>query len=135
MLERLDAELKHGTSRSVQAIRQRARFAILMYNGYQAIDTYEIIGSPDSSIVHDYRRALWMLQHRSESEQMRDAIEDAERAQRAESSRRELMDEGRHKDAWRYAFTRSHAVTRNDNSSGHLVPSGRIRHTIKKDAA
>ena len=135
MLDRLDQEIKHGTSRSAESIRQRARFALLVYAGYQVIDTYEIQGAPDSSIVHDYARALWMLRHKSEAEQMRDAIESAEKRQAQEAAHKDLMDEGRHKDAWRYAFTRSHAVTRNDNRLGQIVPSGRIRHTLKKDAA
>lgn len=128
MMERLTAELRNGSRLPMPAIRQRAAFANLMARGFVAIDTYDIQGAPTFAIVEDYRRAVWLAAHTTDDELFEQIEQRNAAAQMA--ARNDITDPARHRAAWRYAFTRSHAVTRRDQTTANSVKAGRIRHPI-----
>lgn len=112
--------------------KERVRLALLAYQGFAIAETYEMQGEPDGRIVRDWQRALWSLEHMTDDD-LFDAM-DAEKRAAKDAAHRDLTDPARAADAWRYAFTRSHSVTRWDDPTKPAYKSGRTRHPIHRVA-
>jgi len=90
--------------------RGRIQLAYLALQGFAPIEFYT--GEPTYAIVHDFQRALWLLNHTTDAQFFHDL--DAPRERAREEARADLQDDARARDAWRYMFTLSHLVTRPD---------------------
>lgn len=106
--------------------KDKIEWALMALQGFSPIQDY--YGEPDSSVVNDIRMKLWMLEHTSDDQFFRHLEEGREKAQ--QSAHNEMTDSERAKFAWKYAFTRSHTVTRLDDPHKQAlqVPTGRTRH-------
>lgn len=102
MLDNWTANVSAGARLSHQG-KVRVRFAQLTMLGFRTVQQYRI-KDVDSRIVRDFERSRWLWLHTSENEFWRriDATDERDAA-RAQISNPDLA-----KDAWRYAFTRSH---------------------------
>lgn len=100
----------------------RWKLGVLAMQGFRPIAEYRL-REPDERITFDFRRMEWLYHHTSDDELDRLLNDPLERA-RADA-RGEIRDHGRAADAWRYAFTRSHAVTRLDDPMRPISRSGR----------
>lgn len=88
--------------------KARVQFALLALRGFRPVQMYHIAGGePDARIINEFRESRWRWLHTSDNElfQHMDNLQDEQKA-RNEAL---LTDEGLARDAWRYAFTRSHA--------------------------
>lgn len=113
MLDRWSAALISGKRMSAQG-RSRVAFALLALRGFRPVQMYQIThGEPDARIITDFRRSRWEWLHTSDNELFQ-RMDDHESDQKARNEAL-LSDPHAAKDAWQYAFTRSHAVTRRDN--------------------
>lgn len=104
--------------------RDRLALGLLAYQGFSPIAEYTIAGEPDSAIVHDLARRDWL--YRTLSDQAVEASWTADQDAAAAEARADLADEARARDAWRYAFTRSHLV----QHGPAIAASGRTTHRI-----
>lgn len=94
--------------------------------GFRPTSEYTVIGEPSGAIVRDQEVMEYLYRHLTANETERLADEDA--TERADSAQKQLQDDGRARDAWHYAFTRSHAVTRIDDPRRDRVRSGFTKH-------
>lgn len=84
----------------------RHDFALLASMGARPIAEYFLQGEPTSAVVDDFRCRDWCYRHFSDNDVQR--MLDAPHDDKLAESRADLTDVGRARDAWRYAFTRSH---------------------------
>lgn len=105
---------------------RRYLFAQLRLNGFQPTAEYVFRGSPDSSVVIDQQLMDWMYRHTTDTE-LETAV-DADMVKAREEARADMLDTARHAAAWRYAFTRSHSVTRFDDPTKARSKAGRTVH-------
>lgn len=113
---------------------RRYLFAQLRLNGFQPTSEYVFQGEPDSSVVIDQQVMDWMYHNTSDSE-LETAV-DADMVKAREDARADMLDTARHAAAWKYAFTRSHSVTRFDDPTKARQKAGRTIHkTISHRAA
>ena len=87
------------------------RLAQVALQGFKGRAIYDCV-EPDARMVRDIRYTAWLNEHESDAEF--EASLDAEREAKQKAAEADLVDAGRARDAWRYGFTRSHAVTRLD---------------------
>lgn len=89
--------------------RHRVAVAELARQGFRPVQMYTTRDA-DARIVRDFQESQWRMQHLSENDLFRelDQVQEDEKAE----ARRQMEDVGAAKDAWRYAFTMSHSVTR-----------------------
>lgn len=76
----------------------RVELALLAVQGWRFIGEYQRRGSPDWSIVEDFRRADWMFRHLTDDQFF--AMIDAPREQRIAQARADLADPARGRAAW-----------------------------------
>jgi hypothetical protein len=88
--------------------RRTYRMAKLKTYGFQFTAEYHLT-DPDGRIVKDVEVMEFLWRHTSANEH--DRLEDAPKEKEREEALATLQDEGRHTDAWKYAFNLSHAVT------------------------
>jgi len=103
----------------------RVQFALLALQGFRPMAEYREhpkVAGFEGAVVEDFRRMLWKLRHTSDAELFREleAAQDKDRL----AARADLTDPARARDAWRYAFTLSHSVTRHDHPDHHVARSG-----------
>ncbi len=117
-----------GRVRLDQRSVDQANLAVLALQGFRPFGDFYRMTDPDGRIVEDFRRADWLYRTTTD-EAFIEALEAPRLAARHEA-RNELTDYGRAADAWRYAFTRSHLVSRTDpqaepyHSGRTVVPMG-----------
>jgi hypothetical protein len=89
--------------------RYRVALAELARQGFRPVDVYTGRDA-DARLVHEFGQGQWRMQHVTENALFRelDEQEDAEKAEAA----KQMQDVGTARDAWQYAFTTSHSVTR-----------------------
>lgn len=102
---------------------QRHLFGKCRLFGFVPTAEYEVLGEPTAAIVRD--QEVMDFLYRTVSAQEADAMYDHDELQRKAHADAMLTDEHRARDAWRYAFTRSHAVTRFDDPTRRQHRSGR----------
>lgn len=90
---------------------RRYRMAVVARQGFKGRAIYEC-PEPDARLVRDIRYTIWRNTHESDAEY--EASLDAEREAEQRAAHADLTDRARANEAWRYGFTRSHAVTRLD---------------------
>lgn len=95
----------------------RIRQHRLALRGWKQLAVYVVHGDNFGFVVNDVRAARWMRNHTSENELFAEI--DRGEYERRESARAEIASLDRAKDAWQYAFTRSHLV------GGTLTPQDR----------
>lgn len=108
----------------VQEARRMERVGRLQQAGFVYLKEYVVQGVPDGRIARDFEYADWMNRMVVNTEQRFMAQLQAEKDKDREASRKDLADPHRAADAWQYAFTGSHAVTRidaTDKKSGRKV--------------
>lgn len=103
-------------------IRTKRIFGEARRLSFRPTSEYVFQGEPNGSIVRDQETMEFLYRHLSANET--DRLADEEQDARKASAEKELQDEYRAADAWRYAFTRSHAVTRHDDPALQSVRSG-----------
>lgn len=108
---------------------RRHLVAQLRMLGFQPTTEYHVQGEPTAAIVRDQEVMdfLW----RTTSDDALSQMDDAGLVAKQAAARAEMLDEGRAADAWRYLFTRSHAITRVDDPTRDRVASGRTRHFLR----
>lgn len=119
---------KHKIAHVDQRTADRLHFALLACRGFRPIGDYQIQGEVPWAVVEDFRRMDWLYRHTSDNEVDRALNEPREREVAA--ARADLVDPNRAKDAWHYAFTRTHSVTRHDPPDRQRVRSGFVRQPI-----
>jgi hypothetical protein len=107
MLHHWTVSMRAGAKMSRTA-KLRARFAQLALLGFRPVDQYEIVGEPDGRIVRAFAVSRYHWLHTSSNEVWQ-GMDDAEEAQKI-AAKTDMMDDARHGDAWRYAFTKSHSM-------------------------
>lgn len=128
LLRQLDEAILNGSPSEKMALNRRARFARIAYAGYSPVKQYDIIGAPTLAIAKDFHANDWAYKHQSQSEAF-NSIADPN-AQAKADARAELS--SMHNDVWKYAFTRSHAVTRMEPQD--VVHTGVTRYTTNQAA-
>lgn len=118
MLTNWTRNLQAGTRMSDFG-RRRVRFAMLAYLGFRPVQQYDLIGAPDSGIVRDFAISQYLWRHAREDEPL--GRQDIEKQSKIAAARADIADIGRARDAWKYAFTRSHLV------GGTLTPAQRVK--------
>jgi hypothetical protein len=108
--------------------RYRVALAELARQGLRPVEIYAGRDA-DSRLVESFRQGQWRMQHLTENELFRelDEQEDAEKAEAA----KQMQDLGTAQDAWKYAFTVSHSVTRTRTPSLDGPPKRGGRTLIK----
>lgn len=117
----------HG-KRLVEAlheIRSRRIVAEARRLGFRPTAEYTFRGEPNGSIVRDQELMDFLWRHMSMNETSQLEAQDGE--DRRAQALADAQDEHKARDAWRYAFTRSHAVTRHDDPTVQRVRSGFTR--------
>lgn len=99
------------TMTDIPEARRLERVGRLQQAGFVYITEWVVQGEPDARIARQFQYADWMDKHVVNTEHRFMAHMAAEKEADKVASRKDLMDEGRAMDAWRYAFTQSHAVT------------------------
>lgn len=108
------------SKQDVEGAIGRLELALLGLQGWGQVAEYVIRGEPDARILKDYQVSKWLLDNQKYDGEVVDEIMGMQDAQRS-ATERDLADPDRARDAWRYAFTRSHLVTqtyRNTPKSG-----------------
>lgn len=108
----------------VAEARRMERVGRLQQAGFVYLKEYVVQGVPDGRIARDFEYADWMNRMVVNTEHRFMAHMRDEKERGKEEARKDLADPGRAMDAWRYAFTGSHAVTRidqTDKKSGRKV--------------
>lgn len=104
--------------------RHRVAVAELARQGFRPVQMYTTHDA-DSRIVRDFETSQWRMLHVSENELFRelDAVSEDEKAE----AQKQMQDIGAAQDAWKYAFTTSHSVTRTRTPSldGPVKPGSR----------
>lgn len=98
----------------VAEARRMERVGRLQQAGFVYLKEYVVQGVPDGRIARDFEYADWMNRMVVNTEHRFMAHMAAEKEQTKQASRDDLADPYRAQDAWKYAFTQSHAVTRID---------------------
>ena len=93
---------------------RRVRLAQVGLQGFKGRAIYECV-EPDARMVRDLKYTAWLNEHESDAEF--EASMDAEREALQRANLADLTDSARAHAAHQYAFTRSHAVTRQDDRS------------------
>jgi hypothetical protein len=101
---------------------ERIRVAQLRLAGFVVTAEYILKGDPDSAIVNDQRCMDWMFRTMSDDE-VDTAFHAEKEAERVEAHA-DLVDPARANAGWKYAFTRSHSVTRYDAPTSRRARSG-----------
>lgn len=105
MLDNWTANVGAGKRLSPEG-KARVRFAQLALIGVRPVELYRLVGTPDGSVVMDFERSRWRWLHTSDADAERQ-IDESDR-ERAQLSHGALTNPDLAKEAWRYAFTRSH---------------------------
>ena len=126
MLDNWTRAVRGGRRLSAQG-QLRVRLAQLALHGFRVVAQYRLIGEPDARIVKDFAESRFRWLHTSDNAVFH-AL-DTEQRDRAEAAQKEVGSIDRAKDAWHYAFTRTHTT------SASLTPpdkprSGFVRHAI-----
>lgn len=96
--------------------RRRWRMGLARQLGFRLTAEYEIRGEPTAAIVRD-QEAMDFL-HRTLTMQGVTDLNDLDDVRRKAEAHADLTDDHRARDAWRYMFTRQHAMKRIDLSTG-----------------
>lgn len=128
MIDNWTVNVREGKRMSPQGMA-RVRFAQLALLGVRPVELYTIHGAPDGRVVQDFARSRFRWLHTSQN--AAEAQLDAGEQERQQASHAALTNPDLAKDAWQYAFTRSHMP------SASLTPdigpkAGWTRHTLSR---
>lgn len=103
--------------------RRRWMVAQARLAGFQATQEYHVVGEPTAAIVRD--QEVMDFLHRTLSDEDRDRMADEDFVRAKAQAHADLTDDARGRDAWKYMFTRSHAVRRLDSPERYRPRAGR----------